>query len=228
MTSRDFLIFNKLNSFYPEEISFLPVKSPFVFLVTVMLSASSTDVRASAAADRLFFSFPDEKALSEANVEEIEKIIHDVGLSWSKAKNIKLTAKKIAENGLPTTMEELVALPGVDIDMLFIIGFFQIGEFLTGVHRMDHFRNGGIPLNISVSVGADIQPVQTVATGNQAGVGYFPIFCNRIEGQVAVAVHVNRIKLRCIDLTVRASGIGRTKGTAGLPPADGVNHFEFP
>lgn len=113
MTSRDFLIFNKLNSFYPEEISFLPVKSPFVFLVTVMLSASSTDVRASAAADRLFFSFPDEKALSEANVEEIEKIIHDVGLSWSKAKNIKLTAKKITENGLPTTMEELVALPGV-------------------------------------------------------------------------------------------------------------------
>ena len=113
MTSRDFLIFNKLNSFYPERISFLPVKSPFVFLVTVMLSASSTDVRASAAADRLFFSFPDEKALSEANVEEIEKIIHDVGLSWSKAKNIKLTAKKIAENGLPTTMEELVALPGV-------------------------------------------------------------------------------------------------------------------
>ena len=113
MTSRDFLIFSKLNSFYPEKISFLPVKSPFIFLVTVMLSASSTDIRASAAADRLFFAFPDEKSLAGAKIEEIEKIIHDVGLSWSKAKNIKLTAQKIAENGLPTTMDELVELPGV-------------------------------------------------------------------------------------------------------------------
>ena len=64
MTSRDFLIFSKLNSFYPEKISFLPVKSPFIFLVTVMLSASSTDIRASAAADRLFFAFLDEKSLA--------------------------------------------------------------------------------------------------------------------------------------------------------------------
>lgn len=113
MTSRDFLIFNKINSFYPEEISFLPVKSPFVFLVTVMLSASSTDVRASAAADRLFFRFPDEKALGGADVAEIEKIIHDVGLSWNKAKNIKETAQIIAEKGLPKTMDELLELPGV-------------------------------------------------------------------------------------------------------------------
>lgn len=113
MTSRDFLIFNKINSHYPEKISFLPVKSPFVFLVTVMLSASSTDIRASAAADRLFFKYPDEKSLSEAEIEDIERIIHDVGLSWSKAKNIKGTAKIIAEKGLPNTMEELVSLPGV-------------------------------------------------------------------------------------------------------------------
>lgn len=113
MTSRDFLIFNELNLKYPKEISFLPVKSPFIFLVTVMLSASSTDVRASAASDRLFSSYPDEHALKDAAVEDIERIIHDVGLSWSKAKNIKGTAAIISEKGLPSTMEELVSLPGV-------------------------------------------------------------------------------------------------------------------
>ena len=39
-----------LSEHYPEEISFLPVISPFRFLVTVMLSASTTDRQAEAAA----------------------------------------------------------------------------------------------------------------------------------------------------------------------------------
>lgn len=113
MTSRDFLIFNELNLHYPQEISFLPVKSPFVFLVTVMLSASSTDERALKASDRLFSVFSDAKALSEANVEDIESLIHEVGLGWSKASNIKKTAGIIAEKGLPKTFDDLLCLPGV-------------------------------------------------------------------------------------------------------------------
>ena len=113
MTERDRKIFSILDGYYPERISFLPVESPFRFLVTVMLSASTTDRQAEAAAASLFSVYPDEKAVADAPVEEIERLIRKAGLSKSKSKNIKSTAGIIASSGIPDTMEGLTALPGV-------------------------------------------------------------------------------------------------------------------
>ena len=113
MTERDRKIFSILDGYYPERISFLPVESPFRFLVTVMLSASTTDRQAEAAAAALFSVYPDEKAVADAPTEEIERLIRKAGLSKSKSKNIKGTAGIIASSGIPDTMEGLTALPGV-------------------------------------------------------------------------------------------------------------------
>ncbi len=102
-----------LSEHYPEEISFLPVISPFRFLVTVMLSASTTDRQAEAAAERLFSSFPFPSDIAAASEDEIEVLIHSAGLSRSKARNIRKVASYVSEHGLPEDEEELVRFPGV-------------------------------------------------------------------------------------------------------------------
>ena len=106
-------IFNELNLHYPESISFLPSEDPYVFLITVMLSASSTDKMAIESASVLFRDSKDPKYIGNLSEEEIERRIHRSGLSKIKAHNIKYTSLYIAENGIPDTMEGLIRLPGV-------------------------------------------------------------------------------------------------------------------
>ena len=110
---RDAQIVKMLDEHYPADISFIPVTEPFRFLVTVMLSASTTDRQALLAAERLFAAFPDADAVAEASEEDIEALIHQAGLSHSKARNIKRSAEYIRQFGIPETEDGLVKLPGV-------------------------------------------------------------------------------------------------------------------
>ena len=102
-----------LDGYYPGEISFLPVISPFRFLVTVMLSASTTDRQAAEAAEALFSSYPDAAAIAAADADSIEALIRRAGLAHAKSRNIKAMSAIVAENGIPETMEGLQRLPGV-------------------------------------------------------------------------------------------------------------------
>ena len=113
MESTPFEIISKLDMVFPKEIEFLPCTEPFRFLVTVILSGSSTDKMAMISAGKLFGVFPDPKAISEAKRGEIEDLIHSSGLFRAKAKNIQELSKIVVERGIPDTLEELVKLPGV-------------------------------------------------------------------------------------------------------------------
>ena len=113
MESTPFEIISKLDMVFPKEIEFLPCTEPFRFLVTVILSGSSTDKMAMISAEKLFGVFPSPKAISEAKREEIEDLIHSSGLFRAKAKNIQELSKIVVERGIPDTLEELVKLPGV-------------------------------------------------------------------------------------------------------------------
>ena len=113
MESTPLKIINTLDSYFPQEISFLSYNNPFRFLVTVILSGSSTDKMAEISAERLFSVFADASSLKDAKLEEIEELIHSSGLFRAKARNIKALSEIVAEKGIPDTLEELVKLPGV-------------------------------------------------------------------------------------------------------------------
>lgn len=105
-----------LDNTSPKEISFLTVADPFRFLISVILSAQTTDERVNMVTPTLFGRYPDAKALSEANVDDVKEIIRTIGFYNAKAKNIIGTAKAIVENHdekVPSDMEELLKLPGV-------------------------------------------------------------------------------------------------------------------
>ena len=85
-------------------------------LVSVRLAAQCTDARVNVVVEELYKSFPDVHALAEADVTEIEKLVHPCGLGNSKARDISACMKVLRDkyNGrVPDTMEELLALPGV-------------------------------------------------------------------------------------------------------------------
>jgi endonuclease-3 len=74
------------------------------------------DVTVNTVTPELFRRFPDPTALMNAPLGEVERIVKPVTFFKAKAHNIKALSRMIAERhggGVPSTMEELTAMPGV-------------------------------------------------------------------------------------------------------------------
>lgn len=109
-------ICEQLKTDYPEAICQLNAETPFQLLVATRLSAQCTDARVNLVTPALFKKYPSENELAEAEIEDIEKLIHSCGFYRAKAKDLVGMAKAVRDiyNGvLPDTIEELTKLPGV-------------------------------------------------------------------------------------------------------------------
>ncbi len=105
-----------LKEIYPEAVCQLNADTPFQLLVATRLSAQCTDARVNLVTPALFSKYPTENELSEAPIEDVEKLIHSCGFYHGKARDLIGMAKAIKEiyHGiLPDTIEELTKLPGV-------------------------------------------------------------------------------------------------------------------
>ena len=107
------IIWEKLEASYPDGIAFIEEDDPWRFLITVMLSASTTDRQAVKAAAALFAVYPDPQSVASADESSIESLIRPAGLSRTKAPRIRAVSAYIAEHGLPSDSSELVDLPGI-------------------------------------------------------------------------------------------------------------------
>ena len=104
-----------LRELYPDAKPELHFSNPYETLISVMLSAQSTDVQVNKVTPALFQKYPDVHALAEADVEDVYRIVRSCGFK-SKAGNIVEASRLILmRHGgqVPATMEELTALPGV-------------------------------------------------------------------------------------------------------------------
>ena len=109
-------IVEKIKEAYPEAKCSLDFKTPFQMLVAVCLSAQCTDDRVNQVTPKLFAKYSTPEDFANANLEDIEKLIHSCGFYKNKAKNLKAAGQKIMKdfNGeVPQTMEELITIPGV-------------------------------------------------------------------------------------------------------------------
>lgn len=105
-----------LKETYPEATCSLDFKTPFQMVVAVMLSAQCTDERVNKTTPLLFEKYGTPEAISKMSLDELERIIHPCGFYKNKAKNVKATAEMVLKqyNGeVPSTMEELMKLPGI-------------------------------------------------------------------------------------------------------------------
>ena len=134
MKKEDYInIVEKLKQTYPEATCSLDFEKPFQLVVAVMLSAQCTDERVNKTTPTLFAKYKTIEDFSNANLEELEIIIHPCGFYKNKAKNIIACSKKILSdyNGVvPNTMEQLLTLPGIgrksaNVIMLEVFGIAQ-------------------------------------------------------------------------------------------------------
>ena len=78
-----------LDDLYPETPIPLEHNDPYTLLVAVMLSAQTTDKKVNEVTPALFSVAPNPYAMASLEVDEIKEIIREIGLSPTKAKNLK-------------------------------------------------------------------------------------------------------------------------------------------
>lgn len=109
-------IIDALNETYPDASCELVFLNPFQCLIAVSLSAQTTDASVNRVTPALFSSFPSAFELANAPIEEVENIIHSLGLYRMKARNIVSLSKSLVErfNGeVPSNKKDLTSLSGV-------------------------------------------------------------------------------------------------------------------
>jgi endonuclease III len=94
----------------------LTFRSPIELLVSVMLSAQTTDVNVNRVTATLFEKYRRPEDYLAAPPEELERDIYATGFYRQKAKSIRGTMRMLLEEydgEVPRTLTELVRLPGV-------------------------------------------------------------------------------------------------------------------
>ena len=105
-----------LEECYPVAYCALEYNKDYELLFSARLSAQCTDARVNKITPVLFERYDSLEALAEADLSEMESIIHSCGFFRAKARDITAAAAMlISEFGgkVPDTMEELLRLPGV-------------------------------------------------------------------------------------------------------------------
>lgn len=101
---------------YSDIKTILKYKTQFQLLVSIVLSAQTTDENVNKATKGLFQKFPNAKSLASARISQIEKLVFSTGFYKVKSKNIHGLAKVLINehnSRIPKTIEQLVKLPGV-------------------------------------------------------------------------------------------------------------------
>lgn len=101
---------------YPDAVCSLVAANPLELLIATRLSAQCTDARVNIVTPALFAKYKTAEDYMNANVEDIENIIHSCGFYRGKARDIIAIGRKIHTdfNGkVPDNIDDLTSLSGV-------------------------------------------------------------------------------------------------------------------
>ena len=113
---RSKIILKILNKIYPTTPIPLKHKNKFTLLVSVLLSAQTTDINVNNVTKNIYPKYNKPKHFVKLGRKKIEKLIKSIGIFRVKAKSVYLLSKQLIKkhNGkVPKTFEELEKLPGV-------------------------------------------------------------------------------------------------------------------
>ena len=127
-----------------EKIAESQQEDPFQVLIATLLSARTQDATTLAASTRLFKVAATPRAMAKLTVKRIERLIYPVSFYRHKARHVKATCQRLVDEyaeRVPTTMEELLTLPGVGrktANLVLILAFKSQRNICvdTHVHRI--------------------------------------------------------------------------------------------
>lgn len=110
-------IMKRLDAHYGDQpLVYLHHENTWQLLFAVILSAQCTDERVNLVTRELYQKYRTLEDFAEADLNELEQDVHSTGFYRNKAKNIKACARMLLEQyggEVPSSLEELTALPGV-------------------------------------------------------------------------------------------------------------------
>ena len=109
-------IFEILEPLYTREKTALEYRTPFQLLISTILSAQCTDKQVNRVTKTLFKKYRTPKDYLAAPIAELEGDIRPTGFFKNKTKSIKGCSQCLVDlygGKVPSTMEELLKLPGV-------------------------------------------------------------------------------------------------------------------
>lgn len=109
-------VYRTLEKTYPDAKCALEHRNAFELLVATILSAQCTDERVNQVTPALFRAYPTPQAMAKASQSDLERLIRSTGFYRNKAKSLRGASQAIVERfggQVPSTMEELLTLPGV-------------------------------------------------------------------------------------------------------------------
>ncbi len=132
-----------LDELYPETDIPLDHRDPYTLLVAVLLSAQTTDKKVNEVTPDLFARASTPAAMASLPVEEIHRLIRQIGLANQKAKNLKRLSEMLMEEhggGVPASFDDLEALPGVGHKTASVVMAQAFGKAAfpvdTHIHRL--------------------------------------------------------------------------------------------
>ncbi len=106
----------RLAEVYPDSRCALVHQNAFELLVATVLSAQCTDERVNSVTPTLFTAYPDPAQMAQADLGDLEKILHPLGFYRAKARAVSELSHALVTDfagQVPDTLAELVTLRGV-------------------------------------------------------------------------------------------------------------------
>ena len=136
----------RLNRWYGPVECFLDHQNPFRLVISVLLSAQTTDAQVNKVTPELFRRWPTPYEMAGASVADVMDVIKSLGFYKTKAKHCVEAAKMIVadfDGEVPSTMRELQKLPGVGrktANIVLNVGFGIVEGIAvdTHVNRIAH------------------------------------------------------------------------------------------
>lgn len=136
----------RLNRRYGPVECFLDHQNPFRLVISVLLSAQTTDAQVNKVTPELFRRWPTPYEMAGASVADVMDVIKPLGFYKTKAKHCVAAAQMIVadyDGEVPSTMRELQKLPGVGrktANIVLNVGFGIVEGIAvdTHVNRIAH------------------------------------------------------------------------------------------
>ena len=153
---------------YGEAHTELAFATPWQLLVSVILSAQTTDVNVNSVTPALFARYPTAEDLASARQEDVEAIIRKTGFFHSKSRAIiEMSQDVVRVHGgeVPSRMEDLVKLRGVGrktanvvLGVAFGVPGFAVDTHVTRLTRLLRLTAATDPVKIEEDVCSIVPP----------------------------------------------------------------------
>ena len=127
-----------LDKLYKQTPVPLDHSSAYTLLVAVMLSAQTTDKKVNQVTPQLFRHASNPEQMLGLEVESIQKLIREIGLAPTKAKNLKLMAKQLIDGG------------GVRADWKYLEGLAGVGHKTASVVMAQWYNIPAFPVDTHI------------------------------------------------------------------------------